>query len=85
MDGVTVATAPPSQKTTSTTPAVTHPPSTSHTEDEPFWYGHNPTILELRSPLSAQSCSFQSFQQEPIRPRQEPMKERQEEKHATVF
>jgi len=45
------------------------------TEDEPFWNWNNPTISESRgSPLSVQSCSFQSFQQEPIRPRQEPMR-----------
>ena len=42
-------------------------------------------IPRCRSRREAQSCSFQSFQQEPIRPQQEPMKEGQEEKRAAVF
>jgi len=52
-------------------------------EEEPFWYGCNPTMSE--SCWEAQSCAFQAFQQEPIRPQQEPMKEGQEEKRAAVF
>jgi hypothetical protein len=61
-------------------------PLLSHTPlPPPFWYGHNPTIFESRCLLSAQSSSFQSFQQEPTRPRREWMKEGQEEKRATVF
>ena len=78
MDGVTANGSLLSQ------PPPRLPPLSRTPLPPPFWYGHNPTILELRSPLSANSCSFQSFQQEPIRPRKELMKERQEEKRADV-
>ena len=79
MDGVTANGSLLSQ------PPPRLPPLSRTPLPPPFWYGHNPTIFELRCPLSAQSCSFQSFQQEPTRPRHEWTKEGQEEKRAAVF